>query len=212
MDAVTQDPLARIESAFRKLKIRPSRERLLPGMVRILGSLVGKANTKTPPQFLIVGRQRSNRELQRVAELASLLAEALGRLHEPGVVALADQGVLRHRVIPPLQAISKAARKAKGRNRGPRKPVTGRKQRLEVKAIAKLVGRAYRLLTGRKPTISTDWDTGKASGPFIELMTRIFRALRVKGSPEAAAREICRKVKRRKVRRKSGFNRIGAKP
>lgn len=179
-----------LEIALRRLPIGPEAKAQLPEMVTILASFKGKLNIRTPPHFLKIGKTRAKKELHKVSTLATSFADYVTTLHEPTVVALANQGLLTHQLERSLRSVAAAAAKASPGSMVSEKPVKGRPEKLGARAIAGVVAANYKALTGKKPTVSTDWRTGKMRGPFYELMSEIFRLLEVDASPEASIRNI----------------------
>ncbi|MEL6286640.1 MAG: hypothetical protein AAFQ18_10555 [Pseudomonadota bacterium] len=50
---------------------------------------------------------------------------------------------------------------------------------------------AYLGLNGERPSVSTDWMTNTAYGPFLDLVTDVFACMDIEASPETWARTIC---------------------
>jgi len=56
--------------------------------------------------------------------------------------------------------------------------------------VARMVAEHYNRLTGKRPTRITRCGRSKAYGPFIELLTEIYRILGIKASPENQTRAV----------------------
>lgn len=193
-----EDPRKRIAAAFTRLAIRREDAWRLPGIVDSLTTFTGRANTATPAKFVKAARATAEKELSKVAVMSENLVEHLSGLHEPAVIALADGNVLVHELIAPLQALSRAAKKADLRGlpvAGPR----GRPRKLAVDPIATAVAHYYEKVTGKKPTIVTDSATGYGGGPFLTLLRDVFDAIGLQASALAAARKIVDKSKGEKA-------------
>ena len=88
-----EDSRREIEKALRKLPIKRDQDWRVPSMVDALSNFAGKTNVQVPAKFLKVRRATAEKELKKLARLTDTLAVYLSTLHEPVIVALADQRV-----------------------------------------------------------------------------------------------------------------------
>lgn len=195
-----QRPLSthsRIERAFRHLNIRPEAAAQVPGLADVLARLEGRVSGIVPSRFRSISGKRAKTELATISRLAARLDNQISRLHEPSVVALADEGILTFQASNHARLIAERAASAGAKIALNPPHDRGRPRKLAAEAIATIVSAGYSSLTGKTPTISTNWSTGRAGGPFLHLLAEVFAALKVRASPEAAARKLIRNLKRR---------------
>ena len=172
-------------------------------MVDALTHFAGKANRTPGPAFRGIGRKAAEAERQHIVRLIQALKKRFGSLHAPVIGALADQGFLNHDAMASLDRWLSIVGRA-DLSRVPRTYTPGRPKKVVANAIARVLARNYRLLTGKKATVPTKWDTGKAYGSYVTLVHQVFTALGVIANAEACARNATRVKRRKKVTKKGG--------
>jgi hypothetical protein len=194
---MSKNPRPELEKAFKTLLVARGQEGRMGGMIDSLLGFAGKTNVKPPPRLREVSHKRAQGELRQLLRSIDALAIQLDKLHRPVIVALADRGVLAHSLGQSLRKISEAARAADltGVSEQASK---GRPPKVGPNVLTEFLASCYKSLTGKAPTVVTDWDTGKAYGPFLQLVSDVFMALEVKANPEDAARKVVRKKEKKR--------------
>ena len=183
----------RLEAAYRKLPIRPNEVCMIPAMLDVLEQLPPTAEPL--PAFTVVGRQATQRELDRLEAAARALVECLSSLHEPAITALADAKADnrpvgfwdRAALMRMATHVAIAARRADV-SEVPEKQGTERHSTHVPLAIAHILASDYQTLTGNNPTCSSDKNSGLEYLSFPDFVEEVFRVLGVNEDPEWMAR------------------------
>jgi hypothetical protein len=121
-----------------------------------------------------------------------MLVKAIDGLHEPTILALAAPSIVwlaRGGLRRLAQQAANAARQADVSNvplKCPRQP-----ENCRAPVVANYLANEYETFTGKRPTVRTR--NGAAYGPFLELVRKVFRAMSIDNSAEAAARKAVRR-------------------
>jgi hypothetical protein len=118
---------------------------------------------------------------------ADLLAR-VGALRQPAVKAMANAGFLRHAVFDqaPEKIAARAGAALASIEDDDRPPHRGRAQQArQADAIVATLGFWFRQWTGKNVASLTHRDGGRPSGVFFDLVSDVFRILRIDASPEA---------------------------
>ena len=91
----------KIDAAIRKLPLLEGKEVLRHSAVGMLCGIDGDEFGIAARKFCMVGRTRTLKELQRIARQDSDLEIAIGELHQPAILALAEHGFCRGISTPP---------------------------------------------------------------------------------------------------------------
>lgn len=202
-----------IETAFRKLNPPKEKDPDLQRAIKTIRIVCEAPQKQTSPSFRNVGKRKTDLELKKIVGYSKKLAQHLASLHGPAVLALADLGLHEIRItLPPL--LKKVARAVQEElivktnierigvtnqdlNQKQAKPIDdkksvkgGRPINLHANAIAVMLSHYYHELTEKEPTLIIDpySKTSAASGPFLELVTSIFKAAGIRSNAEHAAR------------------------
>ena len=73
---------------------------------------------------------------------------------------------------------------------GPAPPSRGRPPETAARYVAEKCAEIYFRNTGKQPSVVTPIDGGPASGPFLNFVTEVFQAFKIKASAEASARKV----------------------
>ena len=155
---------------------------------------VAVAVNPIPAAFQPAGRAIVAAELEALAGAAQRLVEAAGKMHPASIDALAALGITRPWIAEQAQRIIRATKAVDieavpenpGRGRSPGKPAAH--------MVAGILASIYAEKTGNRPTVTTT-KKGRAHvpyGPFFDLVQEIFKAARIKASPEMASRKAAR--------------------
>jgi hypothetical protein len=162
---------AELEAAFRKLPIAPPDdggipyESLMPGIVR--GLALMKAIDRK-----VASRDAAKRKLLAMQKHAKMLCEDMSAMALMPLKLRLLIVEIAHAEIPKLPL--------SGGKGAPQKGLAGK--------IARTVAEHFFGLTGTKPTRITPPKGGKAHGPFLALLTTIYRILGIKASAENQAK------------------------
>lgn len=197
------DKRAKIEATYRRLPVQSGLGELIPSMVdQMMRLFSSDVDVKPLPAFNVIGRSSTQKELDRLSESAEALARCISALHEPAITALCDGAkvpdgrylkfVERHSLLRLLTDLAALARSA-DLSAVPDVQGRGRPTNNLALGAARILAFDYQQLTGKAPTVNTHPDThkdsGKAYGPFLDLVTGIFDAVGIPASPEAMARK-----------------------
>jgi hypothetical protein len=150
--------------------------------------------------FSIASKSTCDTELRALSRHASALAEVLENLHQPTILALADDGfdssfrtdlpaILRRMVLRADRATIPDQPPNAGR---------GAKRRQEPYVIARLAGSIYRDITGRIPTFTTYPITSAVSGLWPTFLKDVLSAIGVDGYGDRLMRTVAKEMKSRK--------------
>jgi len=78
-------------------------------------------------------------------------------------------------------------------------PPKGPPGKNQAKQTAIAAAEAYRSLTGKEPTFTTNPDTNKPGGPFLRFLREVFDALGIEARAEGYARRVVSELKRQKI-------------
>ena len=181
-----------LAQAFNRLTIKPDQRHLIPNLVDALLPMAGKTNISLPARYKRVGGVTIRKELQKLVRLIAALHAHLDSLHEPSIVALADCHLLLPTFMVELKRAAKAANVSTLASdailrEAPKNNGKGRPQNRVANRIASILAEKYKSLTLKTPTITVDVNDNSARGPYLQLVTDVFKALGVKASAEAAA-------------------------
>ena len=161
---------AEIEEAFRKLRIAPPVEGRLSGALSLPGigrDLVWLRNVKRDPTSWAATKKQLI-ALKKRSDALSKDSSAIGSLPIQWrllVISLANE------IIP---------------SRPPRRGGAPKKDR--ARKAARIAAERYFVLTGNRPTRISPWEGGKAHGPFIDFLEKIFEILEIKASARSQAK------------------------
>jgi hypothetical protein len=151
----------------------------------------------TPPHLEVVSEAKSKREIENLNKKAKELRLALQDLHRPAIEALDNYSPKRPHwraeMIDDLFFLMAKTTLARVGSL-PRNAGRGAKPRRQAKKIASSVATHYFRITGKFPTVITPSDGGKAYGPFLDLLSEVFRLLNVKASAESQAKEAIQRM------------------
>lgn len=189
-----------LDRACRRLRLRPDAEARIPAIVSVLMDVALTSPGKTgelPAVFSPIGRKTCERELAVLTAAATRLADALEQLHEPTVLALAQVGFAasQRRGLPDmLRAVGDQAKRADVSEVALRSG-RGRRPDRRSEAVARIAGSAYRSLTGKRPTYTTDPTTSRRSGNWPAFLQAIFAAIGIEGAGDHWARTVADKMR-----------------
>ena len=136
-----------------------------------------------PSPFRQIGRAASQKELDTLGRHARKLATLFECLHEPAILALAEVGLvgaIRLGLPPELRLIADQCEMATIENssinarRGP-------KENTRAITLGRIARKAYRDLTGRDPTFTTDVRTSARTGRWPRFLEAVFQAMHTDG-------------------------------
>ena len=186
---------AELEDAFRGLSENNETtsenpyEQVIPNIAREL-MLISPIMPKAPGE---VTEHRAKRELSNIAKT---LNEALGSLSETSLAALNFRREALLSLMTTLGILSHSASKANipqiSGNSG-----LGQPKKVQPRQIALVVARHYNGLTGKAPTVPSK--DGKAYGPFMGLLKKVYEIIGVDASAEAQAKNAVKDWKSKEV-------------
>ncbi len=192
-----------IKAAFQRLPLLHGRDPLLLGAIATLSEVDRHGSGALPQKFSIANRRCTKKELESLIYLTGNCAEQLETLHQPAILALANNGFIRGENISPekLRTIAKKAAES-DLSWVPEKLPGGRPQNRRSHAVATLLAYYYEMLTGKKPTRSVDpyKVSDAAYGPFTDFVREIFKILGLPVNVEDIARTA---IKKRKLLKKN---------
>lgn len=176
--AAESDLRAACQKLTNRAGVGPTIERAVATLMT-LGRAIHQRPPLHNPAFALVSKATCERELRNVAEKALSLAEAIEGLHEPTIIALADQHMhcsVRINLPPVLRQLADQAEHATVANQPPQ---AGRGARVRAPAlmIARTAGRLYREITDKPPTFTTDPMTSERRGLWPTFLRAVFSAL-----------------------------------
>lgn len=189
---ITQEQITRLKDLMRELAPDCDERRffaLANPLVMFTGAKVQDRNEGRKR-----GKNKSLIELRKLAKLTDDLGAHMSELGTEASFALKDrltrEGVARIvEALGTLHDASASAHAAISDARYTPAPQTPKKTaRLFVAGQARSI---FENLTGKRATISTR--DGKAYGPFLEFLSKLFTILQIDGSPEAAWRDLRKK-------------------
>jgi hypothetical protein len=185
-------PEERLKTAFLALPICEPME----GGIPIKASIPGMVRSLLIARRIEWGPGLSDARAARLQKHVSGLLDLMG-----DAPALAELGWFPHfGAAETLEGGLRALADRLGRPRASNAVrVTGRPRKAAAGRIARMLAAYYWMLTGEQPTVRTDAETGRAYGPFPQLVAGAFNALAVKASPEAQARSAIKALKEEKV-------------
>jgi hypothetical protein len=192
---------AALKAACGVLNARPEAEPTIARFVSVMGLIAvgsaGKPGTP-PPAFTDGGRTASRRELDALAKHARALAECIDGLHQSSILSLVDVGILgawRRDLPTELRHIARQANAADVSHL-PRKATPGRLRDNRSLVVARNAGHAYRDLTGRLPTYTTDPATSARRGRWPTFLRSVFLAMRLGDYSDHFMRTVAEEMKR----------------
>jgi hypothetical protein len=190
---------AALRAACRQLTTRDDAsaqiERFVWTMVNLARNVHSQART---PQHAVsvVGKAACERELRSVNRHARALAEALDGLHEPTILALAHvrfNSAVRVKLPAMLRQLADLAERAVIEDQ-PCNAGRGAKPHSLAHGIARLTGHAYRDLSGRRPTYTSDPGTSARRGAWPDFLEAVFLAIGVTGYGDRLVRLIAKEM------------------
>lgn len=166
-------------------------------MATALANFYGKRERKVPPKFVVISRADAKKELHVLVTRLDSLIKHLEHLHQPTIVALANQHILQAELLQALQKL-RLPLVATKIEPSRRKPHRGRPRKVLANSVARVLARNYRTLTKQRPTVPTDWETERPYGPYYRLVQHVFTILRIKANPEAMARNAVKRQRRKR--------------
>jgi hypothetical protein len=206
--------LEQFEEALGQLPVVPEQRRHIPSCARSLLLVSMLSRAKDTPYAQIGGTQKVRKVLDRTANLAGKLHNAIALMPGDALLLireqirqmLVDQPLARNLTHEPLairddlanfaRTIDRVLQKLAGAQQelpGPRR----RKRRAE--AVTEKAAGVYERLTGKDVTMIVDagFDPPRPRGPFLEFLTKVFKTLKVQASPYAQARAFMEKRRKR---------------
>ncbi len=185
---------AGLVSALRGLPIRkdlPQRDaeqlaRILYDMSEIGQDAEAAKNRPASPK-------RTSKQLETLIRQADALSATLEELNKPAFSALKLEGIVWPTdLVPSLQELSEKARHAYP---GPRthEPWRGAPKKHEAAGVSEMAASIFADLTGKRPTFTTDPDTGSVSGAWPNFLGGVFDALSIRASVASQVRAISEK-------------------
>jgi hypothetical protein len=149
------------------------------------------------------GSKQTCDELNKLFRLAGELALHINNnMHSPALRILEKE--LGDKAIHPLilvdDLVKLCAAAMRGQEAMPQTPKPARRGRHKNQGalhLARMSASAYEMVTGKKPTITTDPVTSERRGPFIEFVRAIFDAAEKPADPTYYAQEAIRQGNRR---------------
>jgi hypothetical protein len=129
---------------------------------------------------------RSDRQLTRLHDLLEQLADHLENMNRPALDSLRQEGFDALALVPVLRSAQEGARHAFGEY--PDGHGHGRPPEVEALEVTVAVAAAFRRITGRPPTFTTDALTNAISGLWPDTLRAVFKVLFIPASVERQVR------------------------
>lgn len=146
------------------------------------------------PAAQLAGEKKAAAEVDKLAALAIEFANHVDRMHRNSL-AVFEGADCRHpmRLAEQLWKVAEVAAKTS------LQPQASRPRKAVAAETAKQALIAYKLLTGKKATITVPALGGKARGTFLKFVTELFAVLDIKASPENWARNAIESLRRKQA-------------
>ena len=177
-----------VDAAYRALPLCDHAKHRLPGMVDVVSRLLPRAPL---PKFSKISPASAEKEMKEFLKKVEELLDCLEGQHRNSIDALASVGFVndRHRLVNLLK-VAKEAAHSPNLSFGDEYDARGRKPHLLAKGLSRILASDYSVLTGKRPTVTTDpYSRGHpAGGEFLKFVQAVFLALDINASAETWAR------------------------
>lgn len=186
--ATPDETLSVLEGIFRRLLIPTANAFVVPGIARELLLM----RPISPPAKLPF-----KKSLETAARDARRTVSAIEQLPEEAIAAFNFRPNMLRQLETRLRIFAASAgAAADGESR------KGARKNEQKSKIADAVGRHYFGVTGKRPTVATNKENGKAYGQFLETLSDVYAALGVRGGgAEGQAKRVARRVSKELMKR-----------
>lgn len=160
------------------------------GFARLLWSVSEAGRDEELPRNRPASQAATDRELEKIIDLATRLADFIDDIHQPAVDSLFREGTLIFQEQMRLRQLAEYARHAYSENTKPLRMPKGAPTKIEAKIVAETCATIYREMTGKRPTFTTDPITGDISGAWPDFLQSAFDALAIDASVPSQVRRV----------------------
>jgi hypothetical protein len=189
-----------VAAVLRRLPVLPGRESKVDSWAQRIAFVGSLASITELPRARRTGTKAALAEIDKLARAALRLRNEALSMHRDALAAL-ERRNSRHplRLASDMAALVNVCNAAAGDLKAaPPHPAPAQPTKPSARAVTHQAAAAYEALTSKAATITVTFD-GKATGPWLAMLTGVFAALGIEASPEAQARSMEKSP--RKIRR-----------
>lgn len=159
------------------------------GLADILESVSGGGRDEEQPRNRAASPNATDKEIRKLHDLCEKLAVHIESLRQPAVTALFNEGLLIFQLLADVKEAQEIARYSFGCEIANDESL-GRPKKIQAAGVTEMAGHIYEKISGRRPTFTTDPETGAISGQWPHVLGLIFRALYIDASVASQVRAL----------------------
>lgn len=158
----------------------------LDDLAQMVGDAIDHGETDAQEMFRPATREASQKQLTEALQAAETLLEKLAALKGPAYTALMNENAQPENIKADLSHLTDTIRHARSEVEG-NKSGKGRRKDHVAEQITGAAREIWRQVTGTEPTFTSDPQTSKRSGKYIQFLDALFKCWKVSASAQSRA-------------------------
>lgn len=135
-------------------------------------------------------------DLRKLMELCAKTVAHIEQMNRPAVDAYYSEDTSQFGDLWTLKnGLAQAAEVARHGLGGEKKEASSGQRKIEAARVTQMAGQIFEVVSGHRPTFTTDPITNKISGPWVSFLAAVFEALKVEASVESQVKALREKLR-----------------